>query len=485
MVQTPPMSCTSRFRVIKLDHGTGEPYRRGRWTCTDFYDRDSDSNRTVDRLKPALNLNHNVERDSGLGSTSFSVITSTASPMQVVDNTPDSGHFAAVEHLSESLHKGYSMLPQNGSRVSAFQPTGYTHKPTHVQVYMQPGAPQASFSDRLNDVHQSAMQQKIPVDAPVTLSQQLGHSTHPEGLNHGHTDYHQHNLGSKTHPPTTSLVMGSSSVSTSSAAVGKQGQHREDKALALLPQVGNAPAEASIPPISIQQQDVSETQPSGGLGDAPLSSITDANGLFVPATENNTTCRPPSVPSTIFDIGGLVQSRVALGGVTAGFSKPIDGWKKFDALPQNCGDVMAVKDDVKRFFSDDLGLSTPATNSLVGIHLTMNADEDSGSSASVVAIDNKIEQAMDLVKSHLMYAVREEVEVLKEQIKELYERNSLLERENAVLKSLANSEQLNQLSSQRSPGRTSPQPLQHFQHELVTNANALLAHQGDSQSIPH
>ncbi|XP_052331372.1 TSC22 domain family protein 3-like [Oncorhynchus keta] len=82
----------------------------------------------------------------------------------------------------------------------------------------------------------------------------------------------------------------------------------------------------------------------------------------------------------------------------------------------------------------------------------------SSSGASVVAIDNKIEQAMDLVKSHLMYAVREEVEVLKEQIKELYERNSQLERENAVLKSLANTDQLTQLSStQISPaGSTSP-----------------------------
>ncbi|KFP05782.1 TSC22 domain family protein 2, partial [Dryobates pubescens] len=71
----------------------------------------------------------------------------------------------------------------------------------------------------------------------------------------------------------------------------------------------------------------------------------------------------------------------------------------------------------------------------------------SASGASVVAIDNKIEQAMDLVKSHLMYAVREEVEVLKEQIKELVERNSLLERENALLKSLSNNDQLSQLSS--------------------------------------
>lgn len=61
--------------------------------------------------------------------------------------------------------------------------------------------------------------------------------------------------------------------------------------------------------------------------------------------------------------------------------------------------------------------------------------------------DVALSPVQDLVKSHLMYAVREEVEVLKEQIKELCERNSMLERENAVLKSLANSEQLSQLSA--------------------------------------
>ena len=85
-----------------------------------------------------------------------------------------------------------------------------------------------------------------------------------------------------------------------------------------------------------------------------------------------------------------------------------------------------------------------------------------------------------------MYAVREEVEVLKEQIKELYERNSMLERENAVLKSLANTDQLGQLSSQlNTAGSTSP-PLQQ-QHPLVTNNNNNnnpLAHHDASQSIP-
>uniref|UniRef100_A0A8C7SV51 TSC22 domain family protein 1 n=2 Tax=Oncorhynchus mykiss TaxID=8022 RepID=A0A8C7SV51_ONCMY len=84
----------------------------------------------------------------------------------------------------------------------------------------------------------------------------------------------------------------------------------------------------------------------------------------------------------------------------------------------------------------------------------------SSSGASVVAIDNKIEQAMDLVKSHLMYAVREEVEVLKEQIKELIERNSQLEQENSLLKTLASPEQMAQFQAQTQAGSppTSTQP---------------------------
>ncbi|XP_012812527.1 TSC22 domain family protein 1 isoform X2 [Xenopus tropicalis] len=59
---------------------------------------------------------------------------------------------------------------------------------------------------------------------------------------------------------------------------------------------------------------------------------------------------------------------------------------------------------------------------------------------------------MDLVKSHLMYAVREEVEVLKEQIKELIEKNSQLEQENNLLKTLASPEQLAQFQAQLQAG---------------------------------
>jgi len=69
------------------------------------------------------------------------------------------------------------------------------------------------------------------------------------------------------------------------------------------------------------------------------------------------------------------------------------------------------------------------------------------SGTSAVAIDNKIEQAMDLVKSHLMFAVREEVEVLKEKIAELMDRINQLEFENNILKQNATQETLTQLST--------------------------------------
>ncbi|XP_078415642.1 TSC22 domain family protein 1-like isoform X2 [Cetorhinus maximus] len=95
----------------------------------------------------------------------------------------------------------------------------------------------------------------------------------------------------------------------------------------------------------------------------------------------------------------------------------------------------------------------------------------SSSGASVVAIDNKIEQAMDLVKSHLMYAVREEVEVLKEQIKELVERNSQLEQENNLLKTLASPEQLAQFQAQLQTTGCSPPVSQSGQSTLPTPPN--------------
>ncbi|XP_077645574.1 uncharacterized protein LOC116184737 [Lonchura striata] len=78
--------------------------------------------------------------------------------------------------------------------------------------------------------------------------------------------------------------------------------------------------------------------------------------------------------------------------------------------------------------------------------------EEEGAGSGVSAIDNKIERAMDLVKSHLLLAVREEVEALREQIRELSERRAALERENRLLRALATPQQLARLPALPPPG---------------------------------
>nr|XP_046246798.1 TSC22 domain family protein 2 isoform X2 [Scatophagus argus] len=495
-------SCSSRFRVIKLDHGTGEPFRRGRWTCTEFYERDSDSNvnRTVDSIKPTVTLDHSIDRDSGLGATINSALTSSAFSAQALENTVDSGY--SVGHpahppSSEPL-QGYSLAPQIGSGASAFQPTGYTttasQQPQQAQVNMQPVAPQTFLSNSLNGVHQGAMQQMSPIMPPATQAQQFAYSTHPTGLSAGQPEYRQQHFGSSTqNPPMSTLPMGppTSQVPSpliTSAGPGAQGLGGEaGSAQGLKLQVGNAQAMTPNLPGSGQQQHVSQTQPSGGVG------ITLAPSVTTTTSHSGVQHTPATVPSTTNTPAGGAHGVTATGHPSGFINQTEDNRQKSDALPQLSAGVVPGKDVVKPFISEGLSLPTPAVNSLFGIHIAMNVDEDSASGASVVAIDNKIEQAMDLVKSHLMYAVREEVEVLKEHIKELYERNSVLERENAVLKSLASSEQLGQLSSQLTQGSSSSaspplqQQQQQQQHPLVTNNNnnnPSVHHEG-SQSVPH
>uniref|UniRef100_A0A8C4R9J4 Uncharacterized protein n=1 Tax=Eptatretus burgeri TaxID=7764 RepID=A0A8C4R9J4_EPTBU len=63
----------------------------------------------------------------------------------------------------------------------------------------------------------------------------------------------------------------------------------------------------------------------------------------------------------------------------------------------------------------------------------------------------------DLVKSHLMFAVREEVQELRDQIRNLLERNLQLEEENSLLRTFASAEELEEIGSQVAQQST-PQP---------------------------
>jgi len=95
--------------------------------------------------------------------------------------------------------------------------------------------------------------------------------------------------------------------------------------------------------------------------------------------------------------------------------------------------------------------SAPASPQRTTFHQT---ESPAITGSNVGNIDVKIEQAMDLVKSHLMYAVREEVELLRAKIVDLEHKVLRLEAENALLREYAPQEIVSQLSGQRGEQNT-------------------------------
>merc|ERR1711974_370005 len=93
-------------------------------------------------------------------------------------------------------------------------------------------------------------------------------------------------------------------------------------------------------------------------------------------------------------------------------------------------------------------LEEMVSNRLAEEHRDGELDE-SASGAGQGSIDHRIEQAMDLVKSHLMSAVRSEVEELRDKISKLEDTVQVLSRENDTLRNHVNPDVLASLTGNR------------------------------------
>ncbi|XP_016320130.1 TSC22 domain family protein 2 isoform X2 [Sinocyclocheilus anshuiensis] len=475
-------SCSSRFRVIKLDHGTGEPFRRGRWTCMEYYEKDPEGSvmsRTVDRIRHTNVTEPGADRDSGLGATVGSVMAQVA-----LDVSSDGSSFTGPPHNLE--------LHTHGS------PESFSNKPV-------PGSSHVAIPHGLHDGgHPGTHLQKSPSIPPPQVQpllyqpQPITHQlqSQPALISTSQPDYGLHNMPitvTQTLPGVSLSVghafsQGSSPLPTLATGVVQVlgtvemsgvpgGVPLGSQPVPSVPNLVQHPAvgllSSIVPMASIQQQTVAQYQASGvmhGLSTTPQS--TPSLPVAVGGMPASSVPESATVPNTSAHshASQVPRNGVAAGMGTSVFSQTDESRRMSDASAQ-----VHSKDMVKPLITEGLQLPNPVVNSLFGIPIPIDGEEDSASGASVVAIDNKIEQAMDLVKSHLMYAVREEVEVLKEQIKELYERNSVLERENAVLKSLANSEQLSQLTvqSNSNPGQAQPQPQPYLQLDVNETVDSL------------
>uniref|UniRef100_A0A3B5QRW3 TSC22 domain family member 2 n=1 Tax=Xiphophorus maculatus TaxID=8083 RepID=A0A3B5QRW3_XIPMA len=477
---TSTVSCSSRFRVIKLDHGTGEPFRRGRWTCTEFYEKDSGT----DSIRHgSVTLDPAAERDSGLGPS----VGSTVSP--ATHSGPGLGSMAEGFHSTlppQVLHQSYSSQQHAGS-TSATHTSFSSVKPITLPSQSSVGGLQVHAVQSVLPVGQNGLPhsevqiQKSPMMPPPYAPQQPVPGVHPIASQSSGLAQHQTEHYPQPQPASipAGLPGGQQTLPVSSLSAATGG-HIPASGVSQAGDVGavvagavssGPPAPQTVgfgvpggPPMGHPVATGVQNVPAvGGGSSAPVgaaATVLSASSATVPNV--TTSSLPPGLIAYTKTPGILgVQGLPATG-----FGQVEASGRKSEGAAVAQSPVVSGRDAGKPFMPETLQLSTPTVTSLFGI-LPVDGEEDRiivdcgvspryASGTNIVAIDNKIEQAMDLVKSHLMYAVREEVEVLKEQIKELFERNSVLERENAVLKSLANSEQLSQLTA---PAAVAPVPV--------------------------
>ncbi|XP_043926798.1 TSC22 domain family protein 2 [Protopterus annectens] len=531
----PAVTCSSRFRVIKLDHSTGEPFRRGRWTCLDYYDKDLDSTvvRTVDSIRHnvAATLDNVAERDSGIGITGGSL---APTPHSIHGSESSDPSLIASSQLhqtdvNQGSHQHFLIGHQPISGTAGVSQPVYSSAMGNQQFVLQQQAQsQVTVQSGLNGKgmqpqNVTVLHPGMPLvqgqhpSIPVTQPQQFAYTHSQITPGHilpnqlhvptGQAEYVQHmpvpqsqgtvlqtSTGPVHNPAMSSLPVDQVIVQgPSTAAICQQAglQQHVNVMQGLGPgvlqqqtvaqhQIPNAPIvgsgiPSSCPSVAPGVQNVPVIAPSTGVASVsssmstPLPSVPAS--LVLPQQSGQQSIRSTGIVPTVglpvmqvpANPPSMQQSTMnqyatqAVPGIGL-----IDDSRKLDPLPPQPSVTTEGKLLTKPVIPDTfinpvhLPATTPmntlANSVLSGI--SIDGDEDRNPSAAFFrAFRYKLRDSKtlsnDLVKSHLMYAVREEVEVLKEQIKELLEKNSMLERENALLKSLSNSEQIAQLPTQQ------------------------------------
>ncbi|XP_062861952.1 TSC22 domain family protein 1 isoform X1 [Trichomycterus rosablanca] len=514
-----PHTTSSRFRVVKLD-STSEPFKKGRWTCTDYYDKDAPgsgpsenapSTRTVESIRhfvPDSVLNSERSLESFSGSSVNSSISTLSHYSESVSSGDIGGTTAVQQSFPPSNQKPDYSIPANVPK-----PPMQRQDMVHPHLKSAPAAPLPASNQQQASVSMASLQTTAGHPSPAVPPQQLTYAQAAQltpaqslpGISPQQMAYppppqsaapaqvapvHVNSISQGVARPsdftqpqqiiqvaTSGSAQTISHLTTSMPPVALTGN---GQALpASKPPVANVPAAVaqSVSQALLQPQQTSAQMAQAKSGGAIPSQLSveqqvslSSQGIgakFVPAVTSSlpSSSMPPNAQSD-------PQASLAQNG-----AKDVGAQPAVNSLYANLPSLMATQlEDAQRLLIQHqslitlpkLAASDSASQSGTSVsleesggltasasllkNLPVDGEDDSSSGASVVAIDNKIEQAMDLVKSHLMYAVREEVEVLKEQIKELIERNSQLEQENNLLKNLASPEQLAQFQAQVQSG---------------------------------
>ncbi|XP_071568462.1 uncharacterized protein [Temnothorax nylanderi] len=484
-----------RFKVVKIE--STEPFKRGRWTCMDYLDHTSVNQPTAISTPKVSDPN---EVCISYGVTDSGIVIPEAAKQSVVTDDKGIGIDAngPVSSHPDTVHSSIAVSSNPAQSVSSTNytvnnsiPPNVQHNPTQVQTQakvQQPSAqqiPQYFQSQTQPIATQQQPQQQQPPPQP---SQGGQGSTLPSNLQATHPS----NLGQPQSMPQGSIPI---ITQTSNSAVTPQPSipHSKEETYVTVstqnqslpvqnvcqPTVQQTSAPTSQAPNILVTQHQSEAtscqqplptqKPQMTQISEPLTAIQGIQGMQnihkVPqttgASQQTSTIHPSGAPvqsQVITPSTQQMQPQTSNGNapvqitqVTAGCQNVVGGLQQgniaFHQSDPEQESISGIVPNATTVQSADATLLESLAEVTQGSdeHRTLE-DNESMSGTSAVAIDNKIEQAMDLVKSHLMFAVREEVEVLKEKIAELMDRINQLEAENSILKAHATPETLAQLS---------------------------------------
>ncbi|OAD54858.1 Protein bunched, class 2/F/G isoform [Eufriesea mexicana] len=494
-----------RFKVVKIE--STEPFKRGRWTCMDYLDHTSVNQPTAISTPKVSDPN---EVCISYGVTDSGIVIPDASKQSVVSEDKGMGIDANGQvpahtdvHTSIGVPSNPTPVSSANYAVSNSIPPNAQHNPTQVQTQTKVQAPSQIPQYFQSSAQQLASQQQQQSGQGSTLPSNL-QPTHPSNLTQSQS-MPQGSIPIITQTGSTNVTTQQNiphskedtyvTVSTQNQSLPVQNvcqppvqqtpvpTSQAPNILVTQQQQQHAPQQqqqqqqqhppSQQPPQSQQQQSQQQKQqPQQSLQtqkpmtqmSEPLTAIQGMQGIQnihkVPQTGAQQTS------STIHAPGAPVQSQV----LPSQMQPPTSSSNAQVQMAQVSGSCQNVVGGIQQgnitFHQPDpeqdsiSGIVTGSTTQSADTTLlesltevTQGSDEhhtlednESMSGTSAVAIDNKIEQAMDLVKSHLMFAVREEVEVLKEKIAELMDRINQLEAENSILKAHATPETLAQLS---------------------------------------
>ncbi|KAI4487292.1 PREDICTED: protein bunched, class 2/F/G isoform [Polistes canadensis] len=486
-----------RFKVVKIE--STEPFKRGRWTCMDYLDHTSVNQPAIGTPKVSdpneVCISYGVT-DSGIvipDASKQSVVSDDKSINLDVNGTvhshPDVQSSIGVPNNSSVTSSNYAVNSSISSTVQHNPTQPNVQPPSQIPQYFQSSAQQlasqqqgqgSTLPSNLQPTHpnnlgqpQSMPQGSIPIitqtsSNSVPTQQNMTHSKEDPYL--GVSTQNQSLPGQTVCPSSVQQTTVPTSQASNILVTQHPSQQQQQQQQSQHPpqqQQQQQQQQPQHPPQQQQQQPQQplQTQKPMTQISEPLTAVQGMQGIQSIHKVPQTGTQQSS--STIHAPGPPVQSQVIPPTQMQTQSSGSNTQVQMAQVPAACQNVVAgmqqgtiafhqpdpEQDSISGIVTTAAAQSADATLLESLTEVTQGSDEhhtledsESVSGTGAVAIDNKIEQAMDLVKSHLMFAVREEVEVLKEKIAELMDRINQLEAENSILKAHATPETLAQLS---------------------------------------